>query len=147
MNYNPYLKTTKENRLIGMEDIHKRTRFLVERLGPNPNAFAVKMGVAPASVHFAMGKGKRKSRPKFDFIHALLTSFPEVSPRWYILGKGIWNGVDKLGSGKFAHKREFDKMMDALNKVKEENNRLKILYAEERLINERLKRVNKKNKN
>lgn len=74
-----------------MDDINKRTRFLVKTLGPNPNAFAVKTRILVPAVHYVIGTRKRVSKPGFDFIYKVLTTFPEISPRWYILGEGAWN--------------------------------------------------------
>lgn len=47
--------------------------------------FAEIMGVQASSIsHLLSGRNK----PNFDFIAKLLERFPEVSPDWFILGKG-----------------------------------------------------------
>lgn len=120
-----------------MNDIHKRTRFLVETLGPNPNAFAVKTGILAPAVHYVIGTIKRKSKPGFSFIYKVLAAFPEVSPYWYILGEGKWNENNR----KLSKSNKFNELLFSL---KEENKTLKVLYLEEKLSNEKLKRqINK----
>lgn len=111
-----------------MNDIHTRTKFLVERLGPNPNAFAVKTKIMPQMVHYAIGSKKRKSKPSFDFIYKVITTFPQVNVTWYLLGEGIWNAANK-GSSKKLIRQMNQQLID-----------IKVLYAEEKLMNEALRK-------
>lgn len=120
-----------------INDIHKRTKFLVEMLSKNPNNFSVKTKILPQMVHFVIGSGKRKSKPSFDFICKIIAAFPQVNLRWYILGEGIWNAGNNASSQKL------------IQQFSEQLIEIKVLYAEERLMNEALRKklreyVNKK---
>lgn len=117
-----------------MNDIHQRTRMIVASFGPNPNAFSVKTRILPPIIHYVLGTKSRKSKPSFDFIHKVLTTFPEISPRWYVLGEGMWNADDRKPLNK-----QSVKINQTIQQINEENKKLKLLYAEERLVNEALK--------
>lgn len=120
-------------------DIHARTEFLVEALGPNQNAFAIKTGIDAMMIYYIISKSQRrqKSIPNFNFIYKVLRTFPQVSPRWYILGEGMWN------SGNLNKKdNEFNRM---LNEARLERDKYKKLYAQEKFINDALRaKINKR---
>lgn len=116
-----------------MNDIHKRTRFLIQTLGPNPNALAVKLNMRSITIYYIMGNQKRTSKPNLEFICKMIATFPQINPRWYLLGEGIWNGNDKLMG------KKSNKFKEALSEMKEELDKYKKLYAEELFINDALR--------
>ena len=56
------------------------------QLGGNKKKFAEKIGFAPQVV-FNIVSG-RKSKPSFDVLEAIISSFDEISPEWLLTGKG-----------------------------------------------------------
>ena len=67
--------------------MNDRILHLIEnQLGGNKKKFAERIGFAPQVV-FNIVSG-RKSKPSFDVLEAIISSFDEISPEWLLTGKG-----------------------------------------------------------
>ena len=67
--------------------VNDRILHLIEnQLGGNKKKFAERIGFAPQVV-FNIVSG-RKSKPSFDVLEAIISSFDEISPEWLLTGKG-----------------------------------------------------------
>ena len=60
--------------------------FIDSQLSGNKKKFAERIGFAPQVV-FNIVSG-RKSKPSFDVLEAIISSFDEISPEWLLTGKG-----------------------------------------------------------
>ena len=68
-------------------DVNDRILYLIDsQLGGNKKKFAERIGFAPQVV-FNIVSG-RKSKPSFDVLEAIISSFDEISPEWLLTGKG-----------------------------------------------------------
>ena len=68
-------------------NVNDRILYLIEnQLGGNKKKFAERIGFAPQVV-FNIVSG-RKSKPSFDVLEAIVSSFDEISPKWLLTGKG-----------------------------------------------------------
>ena len=67
--------------------VNDRILYLIDsQLGGNKKKFAERIGFAPQVV-FNIVSG-RKSKPSFDVLEAIISSFDEISPEWLLTGKG-----------------------------------------------------------
>ena len=67
--------------------VNDRILYLIDsQLGGNKKKFAERIGFAPQVV-FNIVSG-RKSKPSFDVLEAIVSSFDEISPEWLLTGKG-----------------------------------------------------------
>ena len=67
--------------------VNDRILHLIEnQLGGNKKKFAERIGFAPQVV-FNIVSG-RKSKPSFDVLEAIISSFDEISPEWLLTGNG-----------------------------------------------------------
>ena len=67
--------------------VNDRILYLIEnQLSGNKKKFAERIGFAPQVV-FNIVSG-RKSKPSFDVLEAIISSFDEISPEWLLTGKG-----------------------------------------------------------
>ena len=67
--------------------VNDRILYLIDsKLGGNKKKFAERIGFAPQVV-FNIVSG-RKSKPSFDVLEAIISSFDEISPEWLLTGKG-----------------------------------------------------------
>lgn len=67
--------------------VNDRILHLIEnQLGGSKKKFAERIGFAPQVV-FNIVSG-RKSKPSFDVLEAIISSFDEISPEWLLTGKG-----------------------------------------------------------
>ena len=60
--------------------------MIENQLSGNKKKFAERIGFAPQVV-FNIVSG-RKSKPSFDVLEAIISSFDEISPEWLLTGKG-----------------------------------------------------------
>jgi len=70
-----------------MSGINKRIEMLVPALGYNKNAFCKAMGYSYNAVIENI-VGKRQSKPGYEFLYALLKTFPRVNATWLLTGEG-----------------------------------------------------------
>ena len=67
--------------------VNDRILYLIDsQLSGNKKKFAERIGFAPQVV-FNIVSG-RKSKPSFDVLEAIISSFDEISPEWLLTGKG-----------------------------------------------------------
>ena len=67
--------------------VNDRILYLIDnQLGGNKKKFSERIGFAPQVV-FNIVSG-RKSKPSFDVLEAIISSFDEISPEWLLTGKG-----------------------------------------------------------
>jgi len=67
--------------------VNDRILYLIDsKLGGNKKKFAERIGFAPQVV-FNIVSG-RKSKPSFDVLEAIISSFDKISPEWLLTGKG-----------------------------------------------------------
>ena len=67
--------------------VNDRILYLIDsQLSGNKKKFAERIGFAPQVV-FNIVSG-RKSKPSFDVLEAIISSFDEMSPEWLLTGKG-----------------------------------------------------------
>lgn len=70
-----------------MNGINERIAQLVQLLSRNKNSFAKALGYNyNTSIENIVGK--RQTKPGFDFLNALLRTFPEVNATWLMTGEG-----------------------------------------------------------
>ena len=78
------MEQQKMKNFLGVND---RILYLIDsQLGGNKKKFAERIGFAPQVV-FNIVSG-RKSKPSFDVLEAIISSFDEISPEWLLTGKG-----------------------------------------------------------
>lgn len=70
-----------------MSGINERIAQLVPLLSPNKNAFAKALGYSYNSMIENI-VGKRQSKPGYDFLNALMITFPQVNSTWLLTGEG-----------------------------------------------------------
>ncbi len=69
--------------------INDRIAALIESLGVSPNRFCEEVKVNPTVIHNII-KGRR-SKPSYDLLEKILTSYEEISSDWLLRGEGgIW---------------------------------------------------------
>ena len=65
--------------------MNERILKLMEELGLTSTKLAEEIGVQRSSVsHIVSGRNK----PSFDFIQKLMKRYPDVNPKWLLLGEG-----------------------------------------------------------
>jgi len=70
-----------------MSGINDRIAQLIPHLSPNKNAFSRSMGYHYNSLIENI-VGKRQSKPGFDFLNALMKTYPQVNFTWLLTGEG-----------------------------------------------------------
>ena len=70
-----------------MSSINDRIAQLIPLLSHNKNAFAKSLGYSYNSLIENI-VGKRQSKPGFDFLNALMKTFPQVNASWLLTGEG-----------------------------------------------------------
>jgi hypothetical protein len=70
-----------------MNGINERIAHLVPLLSRNKNTFCKDLGYNYNSLIENI-VGKRQSKPGYDFLHSLLTKFPQVNATWLLTGEG-----------------------------------------------------------
>jgi SOS-response transcriptional repressor LexA len=70
-----------------MSSINDRISILVPMLSHNKNAFAKALGYNYNAVIENI-VGKRQSKPGFEFLNALMKTFPQVNATWLLTGEG-----------------------------------------------------------
>lgn len=66
-------------------EITQRINELIEKLGYNKSAFAIKIGVSqPIITHITNGR----NNPGLEVIQKILINCPEINPEWLLLGSG-----------------------------------------------------------
>lgn len=66
--------------------VHERIKILIQALDLTVAKFAVKVGLDNHQTLYKMLNNGTK--PSFDTIVSILNFFPEVNPRWLLLGEG-----------------------------------------------------------
>ncbi len=80
--------------------INDRIHRLIQVLNMNPTSFSDSLNVS-VTVIFNIIKGRR-SKPSYDLIHKMLTTYNQLNAEWLIKGEGsIWND-DIVTSEKFT---------------------------------------------
>lgn len=68
-------------------DINDRIMYIIEsQCGNNKKKFAETIGFAPQVVSNIVSG--RKSKPSYDVINAILSSFVYINAEWLLMGKG-----------------------------------------------------------
>lgn len=69
--------------------VNDRIAALIESLGITPNRFSEKVNVNPTVIHNIIKA--RRSKPSFDLLEKILTTYEEVNSDWLLRGEGgIW---------------------------------------------------------
>lgn len=80
--------------------MNDRIKLLMAEYGVSANKFAEKIGVQASSIsHIVSGRNK----PGYDFIVKVLDAYPDVSPDWFLAGKGPMLREDKHSSSKILN--------------------------------------------
>ncbi len=75
--------------------INDRIAALIESLGISPNRFSEKVKVNPTVIHNIIKA--RRSKPSFDLLEKILTTYEEISSDWLLRGEGgIWRKKTSL---------------------------------------------------
>jgi hypothetical protein len=72
--------------------IDQRMQAMIIALGHNPNSFSSAIGYIPQTTHKYL---KGKNLPGFEYLQAVLTTFPQINARWLITGEGQMITVKK----------------------------------------------------
>ena len=66
--------------------MHDRIKIWIESKGLKSSSFADKIGVNRATIsHVLSGRNK----PSIDFLHKMITSFPDLNLNWIVSGEGF----------------------------------------------------------
>ena len=66
--------------------MHDRIKIWIESKGLKSSRFADKIGVNRATIsHILSGRNK----PSIDFLHKLISSFPDLNLNWIVSGEGF----------------------------------------------------------
>lgn len=66
--------------------MHDRIKIWIESKGLKSSSFADKIGVNRATIsHILSGRNK----PSIDFLHKLISSFPDLNLNWIVSGEGF----------------------------------------------------------
>ena len=87
--------------------INERILHLIELKGFNKNSFCLKIGIKPQTLHHIIAG--RKTKPSFNVIKKILSTFVDINAEWLITGSGkpIVKKLHKINSGN-EQKCEFD---------------------------------------
>lgn len=93
-----------------MTGINDRIDKLIRALGYNKTKFAHALGYNYNTIIESI-VGKRQSKPGFDFLNALLTTFPSVNADWLMIGEGeMLKEKSKATERYLLHKQEVTKV-------------------------------------
>lgn len=67
--------------------VNERIKFLVDELEQdNQRQFAIKIGVSPTGLS-SMLPGNRESKPSFEVLNKILSTYPQISAEWLVTGE------------------------------------------------------------
>lgn len=78
-----------------------RLKLIMQREGLSATEFAESIGVQPSAIsHLISGRNK----PSFDFLSSLFEVYPNINPRWVVLGTGgmYYEEVEEVESSESA---------------------------------------------
>ncbi len=107
-------------------DINERISLIIEnQANGNQKKFAEKIGFAPQVVYNIVSG--RKSKPSFDVLNAILSSFVDISAEWLISGRGKMLKTDTSVSEprQMADTFIIDKLLNEIKELSAENAVLK----------------------
>lgn len=68
--------------------VNERIKILIEKLEEeNQRKFALKIGVSTTGLN-SMLPGNRESKPSFEVLNKILSTYPQVSATWLLTGEG-----------------------------------------------------------
>ena len=65
--------------------IQDRIKSLIKELGTTVPKFGAKIGFDHQTIYKMMANG---TKPSFDMLSAILTTYDKINPRWLVLGDG-----------------------------------------------------------
>lgn len=71
---------------MAQNSINTRLFLLIKNKGLNVNSFSTKCGVQAQIIHNIVGG--RQTKPSFDVLQKILSTFDDINPEWLIHGKG-----------------------------------------------------------
>ncbi len=96
--------------------INDRIAALIESLGISPNRFCEAVKVNPTVIHNII-KGRR-SKPSYDLLEKILTSYEEISSDWLLRGEGgIWRKKTSVLRQRMADPESIEKRLMELTDI------------------------------
>lgn len=78
-------------------EVQDRILMLIDSLGMNKNSFSVSIGIQPQTLHHIVAG--RRTKPSFDVIERIISTYSCVNPLWLITGQGEMFVPEKIEFG------------------------------------------------
>lgn len=72
--------------MVRLDSINTRIKLLISELNLNPNSFSIRIGIQPQTLHHIISG--RLTKPGFEIIQKILSTFVDINPDWLIHGNG-----------------------------------------------------------
>lgn len=112
-----------------MQDtIGERFKYLIKELGKTNNSFAISIGKTSSTINYIVDG---KSKPSYDVLDAIFSTYPDVNPTWLMKGEGqifslpitkddsqreLEDLVKRLSEHIIVKDRQIEKLIDLLGK-------------------------------